>query len=98
MKESYREGVANHLTSSLAAAVVRPQPKRRHEASAGRASSFGMSRRKIKADVFSGKQTHRGKSQNLVAWIAGRRETESLESIDKAIVRMASKSSGRNDQ
>ena len=37
------------------------------------------------------------KSQNLVAWIEGKRETESLKSIDKAIFRMVSKSSGRND-
>src|ERR1700676_593492 len=29
MKESYRKGVANHLASSLAGAVVRPQSKRR---------------------------------------------------------------------
>ena len=47
--------------------------------------------------MFSGRQTHRGKSQNLVAWIAGKRETESL-AIDKAIFRMVSKSSGRNEQ
>ena len=46
--------------------------------------------------MFSGRQTHRGKSQNLVAWIAGKRETESL-AIDKAIFRMVSKSSGRNE-
>jgi len=45
--------------------------------------------------VFSGSYSHRGKSQNLVAWIEGRRETESLKSIDKAILRMVSKSSGR---
>ena len=37
------------------------------------------------------------KVRNLVAWIAGKRETESL-AIDKAIFRMVSKSSGRNDQ
>ena len=35
------------------------------------------------------------KVRNLVAWIAGKRETESL-AIDKAIFRMVSKSSGRN--
>ena len=46
--------------------------------------------------MYSGRQTHRGKSQNLVAWIAGKRETESL-AIDKAIFRMVSKSSGRNE-
>ncbi len=38
-----------------------------------------------------------GKVRNLVAWIAGKRETKSL-AIDKAILRMVSKSSGRNDQ
>ena len=36
--------------------------------------------------------------RNLVAWIEERRETESLKSIDKAISRMVSKSSGRNDR
>jgi hypothetical protein len=40
MKESYRKGVANHLTLSLAAAVVRPQSKRRREASVGWVWSF----------------------------------------------------------
>jgi hypothetical protein len=48
-----------------------------------------------KAGVFSGSQTHRGKSQDLVAWIAGQRETESLKPIDEVIFRMMSKSSGR---
>jgi len=40
MKESYRKGVANHLTLSLAVTVARPQPKRRHEASVGWVLSF----------------------------------------------------------
>jgi len=43
-----------------------------------------------------GKPTE-AKVRNLVAWIEGKRETESLKSIDKAIYRMVSKSSGRND-
>jgi hypothetical protein len=34
--------------------------------------------------------------RNPVAWIAGGKETELLEPIDKAIFRMVSKSSGRN--
>ena len=38
------------------------------------------------------------KVRNLVAWIEERRETESLKSIDKAIFKMVSKSSGRNDR
>ena len=43
-----------------------------------------------------GKPTE-AKVRNLVAWIGGKRETESLKSIDKAIFRMVSKSSGRNE-
>ena len=38
-----------------------------------------------KAGVFSGRQSHQGKSQNPVAWIVRRKETESREPIDKAI-------------
>ena len=34
--------------------------------------------------------------RNPVAWIAERKKTEFLKPIDKTIVRMASKSSGRN--
>jgi hypothetical protein len=37
------------------------------------------------------------KVRSLVAWIAERREIESLKPIDKAIFRMVSKSSGRNE-
>ena len=43
-----------------------------------------------------GVQSHLGKSQSPVAWIAGRKETEFLKPIDKAISRMVSKSLGRN--
>jgi hypothetical protein len=38
------------------------------------------------------------KVRNLVAWMEGKRETESLKSIDKAIFRMVSESSGRNER
>jgi hypothetical protein len=34
------------------------------------------------------------KVRTLVAWIEGKRETESLESIDKAILRKVSKGNG----
>ena len=37
------------------------------------------------------------KVRSLVAWIAKRRETEFPKPIDKAIFRMVSKSSGRNE-
>jgi len=35
-------------------------------------------------------EAHRGKSQNPVAWTAGREETNCLESVDKAIERVVS--------
>ena len=49
-------------------------------------------------EVFLGGKPIEEKVRNLVAWIEERRETESLKSIDKAISRMVSKSSGRNDR
>jgi hypothetical protein len=50
----------------------------------------------VKAGAFSGSQSHRGKSQSPVAWIAARRETNELKPIDKAILGMVSESPGRN--
>ena len=44
--------------------------------------------RPAKAGAFSGRQSHRGKSQSLAARMAGRRETDDLKPIDKVIVRM----------
>ena len=35
--------------------------------------------------MFGGRQAHQGKSQNLVAWIAERRETKFPKPINKAI-------------
>jgi hypothetical protein len=49
-----------------------------------------------KADVFSGSQSRRGKSQSPVTRVAGWRETETLKPTDEAIERMASESPGRN--
>jgi hypothetical protein len=49
-----------------------------------------------KADVFSGRQTRRGKSQSPVTWMAGWRETETLKPTDEAIERMVRESPGRN--
>jgi hypothetical protein len=45
--------------------------------------------RPAKADAFSGSQSRQGKSQSLVAWMAGRKETESLKPIDNVIFGMA---------
>jgi len=50
-----------------------------------------------KADVFSGGQSHRGKSQEPRSWTAGRRETETLKPVDKPICGMGSESLGRNE-
>jgi hypothetical protein len=49
-----------------------------------------------KADVFSGSQPRRGKSQSPVTRVAGWRETETLKPTDEAIERMVSESPGRN--
>jgi hypothetical protein len=46
--------------------------------------------------MFSGRQSHRGKSQNLVAWVAFVEETKRMKPTDKAILGMVSELSGRN--
>jgi hypothetical protein len=50
-----------------------------------------------KADVFSGSQSRRGKSQSPVTRMAAWREIETLKPIDQAIGRMVSESPGRNE-
>ena len=52
--------------------------------------------RPAKAGMFSGRQSHRDKSQDPVAWIASVEETKLMKPIDKAILGMASESPGRN--
>ena len=61
-----------------------------------RSSTWSSTVRPEKADVSSGSQSHRGKSQSPVTWMAGWRETETLKPIDEAIDRMVSESPGRN--
>jgi hypothetical protein len=46
--------------------------------------------------MFSGRQSHRDKSQDPVAWIASVEETKLMKPIDKAILGMVSESPGRN--
>ena len=46
--------------------------------------------------MFSGSQSHRGKSQNPVAWVAFAEETKRMKPTDKAILGMVSESPGRN--
>jgi hypothetical protein len=50
-----------------------------------------------KAEVFSGNKPTRVKVRIPVARVACAEETKRMESIDKAIPGMASKSSGRNE-
>ena len=52
--------------------------------------------RPAKAGLFSGRQSHRGKSQNPVARVPFVEETKRMKRTDKAIFRMVSKFSGRN--
>ena len=49
-----------------------------------------------KADVFSGSQSRRGKSQSPVTRVAGWRETKTLKPTDQALGRRVSESPGRN--
>jgi len=53
--------------------------------------------RPAKAGMFSGRQAHRGNSQNPVAWVAFVEETKRMKPTDKAILGMVSKSPGRNE-
>jgi hypothetical protein len=46
--------------------------------------------------MFSGSQSHQGKSQGPVTWVAFVEETKRMKPTDKAIFRMVSKSPGRN--
>jgi len=46
--------------------------------------------------MFSGRKSHRGKSQDPVAWVAFVEETKRMKPTDKAILGMVSESPGRN--
>jgi hypothetical protein len=50
-----------------------------------------------KAGMFSGKQSHRGKSQNPVAWVAFVEEMKRMKPTDKAALGAVSESPGRNE-
>jgi len=52
--------------------------------------------RPANADAFSGRQSRRGKSQSLAAWMAGRRETDDLKPIDKSHRKDDGESPGRS--
>ena len=47
-----------------------------------------------KAGVFSKRQSRQGKNQSPVVWSAGGKETELLESDDKAVIRTVSEFPG----
>ena len=47
--------------------------------------------------MFSGRQTHRGKSRNPVAWVAFVEETKRMKPTDKAVHGTVSESPGRNE-
>ncbi len=53
--------------------------------------------RPAEAGMFSGSQSHKGKSQNPLAWIVGLLETKVLKPIDKIIFKDNSELSGRNE-
>src|SRR5215831_639886 len=59
-------------------------------------SNFWTLARPAKAGMFSGSQSHQGKSQSPVTWVASVEETKRMKPTDKAIFRMVSESPGRN--
>src|SRR5262252_4860092 len=59
-------------------------------------SSFCTVARPAKAGMFSGSQSHQGKSQSPVTWVASVEETKRMKPTDKAIFRIVSESPGRN--
>ena len=50
----------------------------------------------VKAGMFSGRQSQRGKSQSPVAWVASVEETKPVKPTEKAIFGIVSKSPGRS--
>ena len=52
--------------------------------------------RPAKAGMFNGSQSHQGKSQSPVTWVASVEETKRMKPTDKAIDRMVSESPGHN--
>jgi len=59
-------------------------------------SNYWTLARPAKAGMFSGSQSHQGKSQSPVTWVASVEETKRMKPTDKAIFRMVSESPGRN--
>ena len=47
--------------------------------------------------MFNGRQSHRGKSQGPVAWVAFAEETKRMKPTDKAALGAVSESPGRNE-
>ena len=62
-----------------------------------RGSNIGEAARPAKAGMFSGRQSHRGKSQGPVAWVAFAKETKRMKPTDKAALGAVSESPGRNE-
>ena len=60
-------------------------------------SVFGEGVCPVKAGMVSGRQSHRGKSQSPVAWVAFVEETKRMKPTDKAALGAVSESPGRNE-
>src|SRR5215469_8581882 len=66
-----------------------------HDNRSGRV--FGEPARPAKAGMSSGRQSHRGKNQGPVAWVAFAEETKRMKPTDKAALGAVSESPGRNE-
>jgi hypothetical protein len=98
MQEPYEQGVANHSAPSFAVNTARCALKRKqgNRWAGYRASACPVKEERLMCSV--GGKPIEEKVRNLVAWIGEKRETKSFKSIDKVILRVVSKSSGRNDR
>jgi hypothetical protein len=76
--------------------MVRSPRSTSQSAQKGQVLFFQTLVRPAKAGMFSGRQSHRGNSQDPVAWVAFAEETKRMKPTDKAILGMVSESPGRN--
>ena len=91
-----RRADANRKTRRTRSRTGRPRLIYRPSSRTGENPPYGsVSRKKLVCSV--GDRPTKVIVRGLVAWIAERREIECLMPIDKAIFRMVSKSSGRNE-
>src|SRR4051812_26396099 len=80
------------LRTTCTASYIRIAPVIFLDVDSAARESFVTLARPAKAGIFSGSQSHQGKSQSPVTWVAFVEETKRMKPTDKAIFRMVSES------